>query len=224
MFDFINRAASISDPVIVAGLDELIPYGNWRPKLEAAENASGGGLTADARKGILVGAFAESLTKLGNYQYVAETTVLRPLKDRPLYCLCYATRHERGIVVFRDCQFRSLQQQSVTRAAAKLKHAAASSGQGEFFESLHDMGPDELTAFLERERRKAESTLLYLTPSKPGGILYGKLWPQILARHVVRRTHVNEMAVKLRKEGKLDFPEWEKGKRVPQPHYMTRRP
>ena len=28
MFDFINRAASINDPVVRAGLDELMPYGN----------------------------------------------------------------------------------------------------------------------------------------------------------------------------------------------------
>ena len=30
MFDFINRAASIQDATIVEGLDELIPYGDWR--------------------------------------------------------------------------------------------------------------------------------------------------------------------------------------------------
>jgi three-Cys-motif partner protein len=224
MFDFINRAASIEDPAIISGLDELIPYGDWRQKLIAAENQSGGRLTAEARKEIIVGAFTESLEKLGGYRYVAETTVLRPLKDRPLYCLCYATRHETGIEVFRDCQFKALRQQSITRAAAKLKHAAASSGQGEFFESLHDMGPDELTEFLERERRKAKTTLLQLTPSRPKSISYRNLWPQVLARHVIRRADVNEIAARLRKEGTLDFPGWEKGRRVPQSHYMTRRP
>lgn len=29
MFDFINRAASIRDPAVVAGLNELIPFGEW---------------------------------------------------------------------------------------------------------------------------------------------------------------------------------------------------
>ena len=37
MSDFINRAASIRDPAVVAGLDELIPFGDWRRRLEAAE-------------------------------------------------------------------------------------------------------------------------------------------------------------------------------------------
>src|SRR6266849_1349796 len=93
MFEFINRAANIDDPVVVAGLDELMPYGDWRGRLAEAERAEARPLTPVERKGILVGVFTESLARLGSYKYVAETTVLRPLKDRPLYCLCYASRH-----------------------------------------------------------------------------------------------------------------------------------
>jgi hypothetical protein len=155
---------------------------------------------------------------------VAETTVLRPLKDRPLYCLCYASRHERGIEVFRDCQVKALTEQSKARAATKVKHAASSSGQGEFFESLHDMGPDETVAFLDDERRLAEKALLALTPKQPASLPYDKLWPQVLARHVVRKPDVNAIAARMRDSRKLLFPDWEKGKRVPQPHYRAQRP
>ncbi len=224
MFDFINRAVNISDANIVAGLNELIPYGDWRGKITEAETQGGGNLTPEARKTVVVGAFTESLGKLGNYRFVAETTILRPLKDRPLYCLCYATRHPRGIEVFRDCQIKALQEQSATRAAVKLQHAATTSGQAEMFESLHDMGPDELNAFLASERQQAESSLLELTPQKPATIRYEALWPEVLARHVIRRPQVNELAVKLRNAQALEFPDWEKGKRVPQPSYRTWRP
>ena len=224
MFDFINRAVNISDANIVAGLNELIPYGDWRGKITEAETQGAGNLTPEARKTVVVGAFTESLGKLGNYHFVAETTILRPLKDRPLYCLCYATRHPRGIEVFRDCQIKALQEQSATRAAVKLQHAAMTSGQTEMFESLHDMGPDELNAFLASERQQAESSLLELTPQKPATIRYEALWPEVLARHVIRRPQVNELAVKLRNAQALEFPDWEKGKRVPQPSYRTWRP
>jgi three-Cys-motif partner protein len=224
MFDFINRAANIDDPIVVNGLNELMPYGNWKVKLEEAERAAGRPLTPEERKTILVGAFTESLARLGNYQYVAETTVLRPLKDRPLYCLCYASRHERGIEVFRDCQVKALTEQSKTRAATKVKHAASSSGQGEFFESLHDMGPDETVAFLDDEKRLAEKALLALTPKQPASLPYDKLWPQVLARHVVRKPDVNAIAARMRDSRELLFPDWEKGKRVPQPHYRAQRP
>src|SRR5690606_30061102 len=36
MLEFINRAASMRDPIVASGLDELIPFGNWREKLDAA--------------------------------------------------------------------------------------------------------------------------------------------------------------------------------------------
>jgi len=223
MFDFINRAASIDDPIVASGLTELIPYGDWKIKLDEAEHAANGRLTSDERKAILVGAFTESLARLGNYAYVAETTILRPLKDRPLYCLCYATRHPRGIEVFRDCQVKALEEQSKTRAATKVKHAATSSGQGEFFESFHDMGPDALTAFLAKEQSQAERSLLDLIPVAPGSILYEKLWPQVLERHIIRLPDLNKIAAGLRDDGTLLFPDWEERRRVPQPKYRVQR-
>ena len=146
MFDFINRAASMKDAA--AGLNELMPFGDWRTALKTAE-------TPEERKAILVEAFAANLAHLGKYAYVAETTVLRTVKDRPLYCLFYATRHPQGIQEFRDCQAEALKEQSKTRAATKVRHAAAKTGQTEIFQSLHEMGPDDLTAFLEAERAAA---------------------------------------------------------------------
>lgn len=162
MFDFINRAASMQNSA--AGLDELIPYGNWRSKLEEAETR---GATSEVRKAILVDAFGESLAKLGGYDFVAETTVLRPLSDRALYCLCYATRHPTGIEVFRDCQLQALQEQAKTRAATKVKHAETVSGQGEIFESLHEMAPNELEQSLAASKVAAEQMLIELTPLAP---------------------------------------------------------
>jgi three-Cys-motif partner protein len=222
MFDFINRAANIKEPAVVSGLDELIPHGNWRTKLDEAERTSGG-LTPDQRKTILVDAFAESLVQLGSYKYVAETTILRPLRDRTLYCLFYATRHPRGIQVFRDCQIKALTEQSKTRATIKVKHAEISTGQGEIFQSLHDMGPDDLTAFLQSQRGEAEKTFLESAPEAPGSVLYKLLWPQVLARHVVRLTDVNQIGARRRDERRLRFPDWKKGKRVPKPQYRIQR-
>ncbi len=223
MFDFINRAASIDDQIIISGLDELIPYGDWRAKLKKAERLTNGKLNPSERKAILVGAFTDSLARLGNYPYVAETTVLRPLRDRPLYCLCYATRNRHGIEVFRDSQIKALTEQAKTRAATKMKYEATSTGQGELFESLYEMAPSELTSFLENERRQAKKTLLEMTPKVPNFIRYEVLWPEVLLRYVVRLPDVNKIAAELRTDGKLLFPDWEKGKRVPQQNYKMQR-
>jgi three-Cys-motif partner protein len=219
MFDFINRAASMKDAVTITGLDELIPFGGWRTKLEEAERS--GGVTPGERKVILVEAFACSLKRLGKYDYVAETTVLRPVRDRPLYCLFYATRHSKGIEVFRDCQINALREESKTRATTKVKHATSTSGQGEFFESLHDMAPDKLESFLRDQCIEAERGLLELAPKTPHFINYENLRAQVLARHVVRLPDVNKIAARLYHEKRLLFPDWEHGKRVPQRGYRT---
>jgi three-Cys-motif partner protein len=216
MFDFVNRAASMKEPAIEQGVDELIPFGDWRKKLEGAERR---GATSEDRKTIIVDAFGESLAKIGSYNYVAETTVLRPLSDRPLYCLCYATRHREGIKVFRDCQVKALQEQAKTRATTKVRHAEITTGQHEIFESLHDMAPNDLEAKLAAAKVAAEKTLLELTPTSPRAVKYEDVWPQVLAKHVVRLPDVNQIAARLRKEQRIVFPEWELGKQVPQSGY-----
>jgi three-Cys-motif partner protein len=224
MFDFINRAASMKDDAVVRGLDELMPYGDFRKKLAELERTHPNGLAPEQRKAILVEAFGKSLSRLGKYEYVAETSILRPLKDRTLYCLFYASRHPKGIEVFRDCQMKALLEPSKTRAATKVSSAVASSGQKELFQSLHDMGPDEFTSFIAGELSDAEKTLIELTPAQPNAILYEKLWPQVLARHVVRLPDVNNIAARLRDKDTLLFPDWERGKRVPQRGYRVQRP
>ena len=101
--------------------------------------------------------------RLSPRRYSGEAAT-RALRDRTLYCLFYATRHPTGIEVFRDCQVKALEEQSRTRAATKVKHAVKSTGQREIFQSLHDMGPDDVTAFLESERVNAEKVLFELHP------------------------------------------------------------
>src|SRR5262249_36334863 len=94
MFEFINRAAGMSQPVTIQGLDELMPHSNWQRRMkDAEEQMAPYGISMGDRKEVLVGSFGDSLKRIGGYPYVAELTVLRPLTDRALYCLVYASRH-----------------------------------------------------------------------------------------------------------------------------------
>jgi three-Cys-motif partner protein len=220
MFDFVNRAASMK---AAAGLDELIPYGDWRRRLAEAEPIASVTATPEERKEILVDAFTDSLRVLGGYAYVVPTEILRPLTDRTLYCLFYATRHDTGLSVFRDCQIAALKAQSTTRAAGKVKYKASSSGQSELFESLHEMGPDEIEGRLEDEKRKAEAAIRHLVPKSPASIVYRKLWSTILLHHMVRKTDVNTICADMRKKQELLFPDWETLRRVPQDNYRVQR-
>jgi three-Cys-motif partner protein len=224
MFEFINRAASMTAPDTVAGLDELMPHGNWRARLAEAETDAGRALTPDERKDILIGAFTENLQQIGGYQYVVPTEILRPLKNRTLYCLFYATRHELGLQAFRECQTKALDAQAETRAALKVQHEASGSGQSEMFTSLHDMGPNEAATLRADAKKASEAAVLKLTPKAPAHITYKKLWPAVLTTHAVRLTDVNTICANLRKKNELLFLDWEPRGRVPKDHYRMQRP
>jgi three-Cys-motif partner protein len=225
MFEFINRAASMTVPVTIKGLDELMPGSNWQQRLKDAEAEFGHyGLSMDDRKDVLVGAFSDSLTQIGGYPYVAELTVLRPLTDRSLYCLVYGSRHETGISVFRDCQMAALKAQAATRAEGKVRDKADRSGQSEMFESLLDMAPDKTEAILEREKHRAADMIRALVLKAPASIPYRTLWATVLAKHAVRRKDVNGICAAMRKSGELLFPDWQPRKQVPQDHYRVQRP
>lgn len=224
MFDFINRAASMSSAATIQGLNELLPVGGWREALAEVDLTVADKDRPAARKLILINAFRQVLREKGGYRYVAEVPVLRPLKDRTLYSLVYATRSPKGIEVFRDCQVKTLEEQDSVRGAAKVSAATAASGQGEFFGTLQGLGPDTTSAYLQEELRGAEATLLSLIPVGLAARTWGDLWPDVLERHAVRKTDVNAIAGRLRKEGTLVFPDWQPLKRVPEDSYRVRRP
>jgi three-Cys-motif partner protein len=130
MFDFINRAASMSDEATVDGLNALIRIGGWRERLLSAKDQSSRRL-ADVRKEILIDAFSQTLANIGGYRFVAETPIFRPLADRTLYSLIYATRRPPGIEVFRKAQIKTLREQETVRGSAR--QTKSSGGQMEAF-------------------------------------------------------------------------------------------
>ena len=211
MFDFINRAASMSDEATVDGLNALIKIGGWRERLVSAKDQSSRRL-ADIRKEILIDAFSQTLANIGDYRFVAETPIFRPLADRTLYSLIYATRRPPGIEVFRKAQIKTLREQETVRGSAR--QTKSSGGQMEAF-LPSEMAASETEAYLTAERLAAERMLLGLASKTSPLQIYGNVWPKVLARHAITKTELNKTAAAFRKEGRLIFPGWEIGKRVP---------
>lgn len=219
MFDFINRFAELQRPQVVASLDRLLIAPGWREKLSAPPPA--GVSQAEHRKAVLVEAFGATLRAFGGYIHVAETTVLRPTQDRPLYSLVYGTRSPIGLEVFRDCQIKALHKQDQVRGVAKLASLSATSQQTELFGSMSEMARDPTATFLDGERRAAGDLLLVLAPQAPGVARWATIWPQILERRIITRPEVNALAADLRKSGAIAFPDWEARKRVPDDNYRV---
>lgn len=222
MFDFINRAASIRAPEVEHGLHELIPNNAWRDRLDAPPPP--GLAEAEHRKHVLVEAFSSEFGRLGNYQFVAETTVLRPTRNRPLYCLIYGTRSPVGLKVFRESQIKALRQQDVIRGRTKLTASATVTGQNEMFGSLSEMAPNPTTAFFDAELEQAELLIKAVTPSAPDSLPWGRIWPRVMERHVVSQAQLNQLAGELYRQDMLHCADWGHRKRVPDDGYRLQRP
>lgn len=223
MFEFINRAASMTDPITVNGLDELITRGSWRERLAEIQGVLPK-YVPKMRKEVLIDAFSKTVSSVGSYKYVVETPILRPLKDRTLYSLIYATRKPAGLEVFRDCQAKTLRQQDSVRGAKKLENLSTQSNQAELFGSFHEMAPDESATYFQENARGAELAFLQSIPDAPAMIVYGDLWPEILAKYAIRRTELNALASRLWKDGIILIPQMSGRKRVPDDSYQLSKP
>jgi three-Cys-motif partner protein len=217
MFDFINRAASMKDPALVKSLNKLITTDEWRKKLIVAV-----GEAKPNRGLVLVEAFSTTLANIGGYKFAAAIPVLRPLKDRPLYYLVYATRKPPGIEVFRNCQINTLQRQAEVRGSTKLATSTAKTGQSEAF-AFDEMNKSNTDRYLKEEAAAAQAYLHEITPIAPDTAVYGDIWPRILTRHAIRKTELNKLAAAARQDKSIEFPNWEERHRVPADHYIMQR-
>jgi len=223
MFDFINRAASMSDPALMRTLDELILVGGWREKLENISPQLSSNDAAKLREAILIDAFRETLKKHGNYEFVADIPILRPLKDRTLYFLVYGTRSKTGIEVFRDCHVKTLSAQSDARLAAKTAKIERDTGQGSLFanEPLDSQNSDNAD-FLVAEEKKAGELFLEIVGDAKEPIKYGSIWPQILEQQTIRKTTLGQIVNEYRKNGFVKFLDWPDRKRKPEDHFFVK--
>lgn len=215
MFEFINRAASMTSQATVEGLDELLPAQGWRSALSEIDLRYSERERPAMRRQVLLETFRNVLSERGNYGYVAETPVMRPLKDSMLYALVYATRAPKGIEVFRDCQIKTLREQEAVRGAAKAAKEFETSKQGNFFDTAQGLRPDALAQILEDESKAAERYLLSLLPENGSSLPWQQLWPRVLERHTIRLTELKDIAVRLSTEGMVEFPNLPQGRRKP---------
>lgn len=222
MFTMINWSASMPNAAIQAGLDRLMPGTDWKSRLDAV-TAVGGETVAAARKEVLVSSISEAVERLGRFQYVIETPVLFPMKDRTFYSLIYATRSTKGVEVFRDCQHAALLAQDTVRADLKIAKRDEKSGTADMFGSTLT-GREFAGRWIAEQEAGAIAAMLDAIPIDPGCIAYGKLWPRILSRYGVRKVRFGRIAAELKAAGTIRFFDWGgPRKQIPEDSYRITR-
>ena len=151
----------------------------------------------------LVSAYTEALKHEGSFQYVLPAIVLHPEKDRTHFHLIYATRHPKGVEVFKEIEKRAMAKMEDLRASAQRRLSEERTGQPTLF-ALQTPPPsrhyEELRGrYLDQAKNRVAARL------RSGRVRYDDVWILALNSPLVWESDLKEWISEWRSEGKLDI-------------------
>jgi three-Cys-motif partner protein len=166
------------------------------------------------REEALFTSYAETVREIGDFDYSCSAIVFYPEIDRRFFHLIYATRHRRGVEVFKEVEQRAMEVQEQTRSEAKHRKRVRKTQQRELFsaEEMPQSRPiDDLRSrYLARARQKVID-LLQATPRVP----YEKVWDLALSSPLVWDSDVKDWIQEWRSSGSLRIDGMKPRQRVP---------
>jgi len=172
------------------------------------------GMTGQDRDDAAALAYANQIGRAGNFPYVCTTVVLNPQQDRPHYHLIYATRHPKGVQVFKDAERHASSIMELARADAQQRHQIAVSRQTELFTvEQNGAGNDKYlrslrNRYLDQARQLVRQQLMLRKP-----VLYEEAWKVACRFPLVWESDLRDWIRAW--EGKVDVRGMKPNQRVP---------
>lgn len=157
------------------------------------------------------------LARMGNYRYSPAITVDEEVIDRCRYKLIFLSRHNKGILVFRNAQRAALQMQAANRSSQLSVRKAQQTGMNDLLRDIEPVNPGERSA---REIQSGIADgIAFATKLIDGrgceGITWAELWSQVLEEKVITYSDLGDAVRHLRQDGRILIPEWTPRKRKP---------
>ncbi len=204
MYDFVNRAASMSDAKTIASLDPILGGPNWEERLDSSL----------PRGRAVEKLFRDTLKGTGDFEFVVSTKIDRSTADRPLFFIAYGTKSHDGLKVFRETEYRALQANARDRANAKERKREDKTGSPDLFAGM-DADVQELTIDdIVKEQKALASKDLLAVLQQFGPAHFSHVWTVLLQGYMLRVTNVKDICVDLAKDGKIENT-WGGGNRKP---------
>lgn len=193
MYGHISRFVEHPDEKITASLDPILGGPGWRTRLDP-----------NLKPGLAVEKlFRETLQKAGGFAFVVSTKIDKGTQDRPHFFLAYGTKDRRGLIAFRDTEFRALKVHARNRSEAKSREKEKRTSARDLFSTheadVQEASVDELVA--EQKVLAKERAIELLT--REGSMIFAKLVDRILPEFMLRVTNVKDLCVELEKDSKL---------------------
>jgi len=204
MYDFVNRAAAMSDPKTIASLDPILGGPGWEQRLDK-------GL---ARGQAVEKLFRDTLRQVGNFAFVVSTKIDRPTADRPHFFLVYGTKSREGLIAFRDTEHRALRAHARSRADAKERKREDKTRSPDLFAGIDaDAQESSVDAIVEEHKVKASADLLKSLATH-GERKFSQIVDEALQIYMLREKNVKDICLKLARSGKIART-WGGGNRKP---------
>jgi hypothetical protein len=204
MYDFVNRAASMSDHKTIASLDPILGGPGWEQRLDPRLPR---GLAVEKL-------FRDTLRKAGAFDYVVSTKIDRATADRPHFFIAYGTKSEDGLKAFRETEYSALRAHRRDRADAKERKREAKTGSPDLFAGV-DADRQELSFEDLIEEQKAKASVALLAElEKSGPMKFSEVWALLLVPYMLRVTNIKDICINLAKSGAIRN-SWGGGNRKP---------
>ena len=166
------------------------------------------------RDDAVVEEYVTSVREAGGFRYVCSAVVLHPERDRAHFHIIYATRHRKGVEVFKEAERKAMEVQEATRARAQDRSRRESSGMSSLFraEEMHSSAHYELL----RDRYVARSRAMVQGVLKTRKrVLYDDLWDLALSQPMTWEHDINDWIGQWIESGRLEPKGWRPTQRVP---------
>lgn len=204
MYDFVNRAASMSDVRTIASLDPILGGPGWEARLDPTL----------PRGRAVEKLFRDNLALAGNFYFVVSTKIDRPTADRPHFFIAYGTKSRDGLKTFRETEYNALKLNARDRAGAKERKREGQSGSPDLFSGFEaDVQVTTIDQIVDEQKALASQETLRIL-HEFGAMSFSNIWELLLRAYMLRVTNVKDVCVDLAKIGAIENT-WGGGNRKP---------
>ena len=161
--------------------------------------------------------YATRVRETGGFTFTCPAVVLHPSVERTYFHLIYATRHRKGVEVFKDVEKKSFEFQEEVRAEAEERKEVRKTGQRSLLAAFDVAQPPSHRAVMLRDRYLAAALeRINQLRGKRKQVPFDEIWDAAMAFPLVWDSDVKDWIARWQKEKRVKLLNLKAKQRVPQ--------
>jgi len=162
----------------------------------------------------LVRSYASAVLKAGNFKYTCTLPVMKSDQDAFHFHMIYATRHMRGVEVFKETERAVIPFMHETRAKAQERRRLAQSGQSSLLPAEAHYKERRFTQFQLRNLKIAKDELRRMLETAEQ-VLFDDAWAKVMQYSAVMEGDFRDWLIEWKASGLLSVVKQQPGQKLP---------